>query len=328
MMKKMGLYLFPISNQKFNLVFCDGKKFKKLYSESFTNEIMNILDTDDKEMDIVLHDVDHKLVKNKNFSLKEATFTILHNMEVAKTIKGMNNTLGLLLQTELSKIEKFSPDDRKGYERVLSLQQRIYQSFGKAYKHTMALTYFYANLFCSLSEKPGLILYIDDDILGNTFQEGYFVVNKPFLRTAPKLTKYYYFDSASNYLSFLIFQLVRLNPNICLCHNCKKLFEAKTKKRTLYCSRIQPDTNKKCSEIGPKIRADRQSGLSGYEDYEKAVNQNYQRARRTEENYARDAFLDWKDYYSWLERAQEAKKQWQNEEISNEEFLQIVHELD
>ena len=68
--------------------------------------------------------------------------------------------------------------------------------------------------------------------------------------------------------------------------------------------------------------------LFGFEDYDKAVERNYQRAKRTEEYYVKDIKLEWDDYYNWLDRVQHAKKQWLNEEISDEVFLNIVHELD
>ena len=142
------------------------------------------------------------------------------------------------------------------------------------------------------------------------------------------LTKCYFFDSAANYLNFLLLNLIHLNPNICLCQNCGELFVAKTKKKTLYCDRIQLDSNKTCSEIGPKNRAELQSTLFGFEDYGKAVERNYQRAKRTEEYYVKDKQLEWDEYFDWLERAQQAKKQWLNEEISDDDFLDIVHELD
>ena len=44
--------------------------------------------------------------------------------------------------------------------------------------------------------------------------------------------------------------------------------------------------------------------------------------------YVKDIKLDWDDYYDWLDRVQQAKKQWLNEDISDEDFLSIVHELD
>ena len=328
MLKRKGIYLIPVTKQKFDLLYCNGKEYQKLYSDSFANELVSMIDTDADSVQIALSYIDWESVKNKSYSTEEAEEIITMNFKVAYIIKVMNTALGLLLETELSKIERPSPDVRKGYERVLSAQKKIFDDFTVAYNNTRFTAIAYAELDCPLAEKTERITRLDDSIYDRIYQEGYFVKIKPDFIEEQGLTRFYFFDSASNYLDFLLFQMIILNPNICMCQNCGKLFAAKTKKRTLYCSRIQPDTNKKCSEIGPKIRAERQSSLFGYEDYEKAVNQNYQRARRTEENYARDVFLDWKDYYSWLERAQIAKKQWQNGEISNEEFLQIVHELD
>ena len=38
--------------------------------------------------------------------------------------------------------------------------------------------------------------------------------------------------------------------------------------------------------------------------------------------------LEWDDYYDCLERVRQAKKQWLNEEISDDDFLSIIYELD
>ena len=190
------------------------------------------------------------------------------------------------------------------------------------------LTNIYAELPCPLEEKPKHILEIDKQLLDNTFQETYYIHRKKQTESEMGLTKCYIFDSAANYLNFLLLNLIQSNPNICLCQNCGELFVAKTKKKTLYCDRVQPDSNKKCGEIGPKNRAELQSTLFGFEDYDKAVERNYQRAKRTAEHYVKDIRLKWDDYFSWLEKAQLAKKHWLNEEISDDDFLNIVHELD
>ena len=229
---------------------------------------------------------------------------------------------------ELYKIEKPSPDDRRGYEEAVALQRKIYHDFGVAFQNAKVLTNIYAELPCSLEEKPKRILEIDEQLLDNTFQETFYINKKKQAEDNLGLTKCYIFDSAANYLNFLLLNLIQLNPNICLCQNCGELFVAKTKKKTLYCNRIQQDDGKKCSEIGPKKRAELQSTLFGFEDYDKAVERNYQRAKRTEEYYVKDIKLEWDDYYNWLDKVQHAKKQWLNEEISDEVFLNIVHELD
>ena len=247
---------------------------------------------------------------------------------MATIVRYINTILGLLLNAELSKIEKPSPDDRRGYENAIDLQRKIYHDFGVAFQNAKVLTNIYAELPCPLDEKPKRILEIDAQLLDYTFQETYYINKKKQTEINLGLTKCYVFDSAANYLNFLLLNLMQLNPNICLCQNCGELFVAKTKKKTLYCNKVQPDSNKKCSEIGPKNRAELQSMLFGFEDYDKAVERNYQRAKRTEDSYVKDIKLGWDDYYAWLDRVQQAKKQWLNEEITDEDFLNIVHELD
>ena len=287
MKKQRGFYLVPTGKQKFGLLYCDGEKYKKLYSNSYA--------------------------KNAN---------------VGAIVRSINTFLGLLLEFELSKIEKPSPDDRRGYEKAIDLQRKIYRDFGAAFQKAKVLANIYAELPCPLEEKPKNILEIDEHLLDHSYSETFFINKEKQTEDNFGLTKCYVFDSAENYLNYLLLNLIQLNPNICLCQNCGELFVAKTKKKTLYCDGIQSDSKKRCSEIGPKKRAELQSTLFGFEDYDKAVERNYQRAKRTEEYYVKDKQLEWDEYFDWLERAQQAKKQWLNEEISDDDFLDIVRELD
>ena len=328
MMTTKGLYLLPNGKDKFTLFYCNGKTKEKLYSSSYGQELVDMADIDGDAIQIALSYVIKDRIVNKRFSSARAERIFTQNNQVALLIKKIDTTLGLLLETELSKIEKPSPDDRRGYEEAVALQRKIYRDFGVAFQNAKVMTNIYADLPCALNEKPCRIFEIDKTILAVSFSECYYSDNEKLTETDLALTKYYYFDSAANYLRFLLLQLIKCNPNICLCQNCNRLFVAKTKKRTLYCDRIQPDDGKKCSEIGPKKRADLQSTLFGFEDYDKAVERNYQRAKRTEDSYFKDIKLGWDDYYAWLDRVQHAKKQWLNEEISDEVFLNIVHELD
>ena len=328
MKKQKGLYLVPTKKQRFGLLYCDGVNFKKLYSNSYAKELISIISTDSDAMQVALSYVNQEPVIEKRYSPTRAERIYTQNVNVATIVKCINTFLGLLLEIELSKIEKPSPDDRKGYEKAIDLQRKIYRDFGVAFQNAKVLTNIYAELPCPLEEKPKHLLEIDEQLLDNTFQETYYINKKKQTEENLGLTKCYIFDSAANYLNFLLLNLIQLNPNICLCQNCGELFVAKTKKKTLYCDRIQPDSNKTCSEIGPKNRAELQSTLFGFEDYDKAVERNYQRAKRTEEYYVKDKQLEWDEYFDWLERAQQAKKQWLNEETSDDDFLNIVHELD
>ena len=325
---KKGLYLVPAGKLKFGLLYCGGEKFKKLYSNSYANELISLISTDSDAMQIALSYVNREPLFEKRYSHIRAERIFTQNRQVATIVRSINSILGLLLDAELSKIVKPSPDDRRGYEDAIALQRKIYHDFGIAFQNAKVLTNIYADMPCALNEKPCRIFEIDKTILAVSFSECYYPDNEKLTETDLALTKYYYFDSAANYLRFLLLQLIKCNPNICLCQNCNKLFVAKTKKRTLYCDRIQQDDGKKCSEIGPKKRAELQSTLFGFEDYDKAVERNYQRAKRTSESYVKDIKLGWDDYYNWLDRVQQAKKQWLNEDISDEDFLNIVHELD
>ena len=328
MMTTKGLYLLPKGKDKFTLFYCNGKTKEKLYSSSYGQELVDMADIDGDAIQIALSYVIKDRIVNKRFSSARAERIFTQNNQVALLIKRIDTTLGLLLETELSEIETPSPNDRRGYEEAVALQRKIYHDFGVAFQNAKVLTNIYADLPCALNEKSCRIFEIDKTILAVSFSECYFSDNEKLTETDLALTKTYYFDSAANYLRFLLFQLIKCNPNICLCQNCNRLFVAKTKKRTLYCDRIQPDDGKKCSEIGPKNRAELQSTLFGFEDYDKAVERNYQRAKRTQEYYVKDIQLGWNDYYDWLDRVQQAKKQWLNEEITDEDFLSIVHELD
>ena len=328
MIKKKGFYLVPTGKQKFGLFYCDGEKIKKLYSNSYAEELISLIITDSDAMQIALSYVNQEPLFEKRYSHIRVERIFTQNRQVATIVRSINSILGLLLDAELSQIEKPSPDDRRGYEKAIDLQRKIYRDFGAVFQNAKVLTNIYAELPCSLEEKPKRILEIGKQLLDHTFQETYYINKKMQTETNLGLTKCYIFDSATNYLNFLLLNLIQSNPNICLCQNCGELFVAKTKKRTLYCDRVQPDSNKKCNEIGPKIRAELQSTLFGFEDYDKAVERNYQRAKRTDEYYVKDKQLEWDDYYTWLEKAQLAKKQWLNEEISDDDFLDIVRELD
>ena len=328
MMTKKGLYLLPKSKDEFTLFYCNGEKQETLYSSSYGQEIVDMADIDGDAIQIALSYVNSEPIVGKRYSSARAERIFTQNNQVALLIKRIDTTLGLLLETELSKIEKPSPDDRRGYEESVALQQKIYKDFEVAFRNIILLTGVYADIPCALNEKPGRIYEIDKSILDVPFSEVYITDDSKMTETNLALTKTYFFDSATNYLCFLLFKLIQQNPNICLCQNCNRLFVAKTKKRTLYCDRVQPDSQKKCSEIGPKKRAELQSSLFGFEDYDKAVERNYQRAKRTEEYYVKDIKLEWNDYYSWLDKVQQAKKQWLNEAIPDEDFLNIVHELD
>ena len=240
-----GFYLVPTGKQRFGLLYCDGEKYKKLYSNSYAKELISLTGTDSDAMQIALSYINQEPLVDKRYSPARAERIFTQNANVGAIVRSINTFLGLLLEFELSKIEKPSPDDRRGYEKAIDLQRKIYRDFGAAFQNAKVLTNIYAELPCPLEEKPKHILEIDKQLLDHTFQETYYINKKQQTEDNLGLTKCYIIDSAANYLNFLLLNLIQLNPNICLCQNCGNLFVAKTKKKTLYCDRVQPDDQKK-----------------------------------------------------------------------------------
>ena len=175
---KKGLYLVPGKKQKFGLIYCDGENFKKLYKSSFAKELISLISTDSDAMQVALSYVNQEPVIEKRYSPTRAERIYTQNVNVATVVKSINTFLGLLLEIELSKIEKPSPDDRKGYEKAIDLQRKILHDFGAAFQNAKVITNIYSELPYPLEEKPKRILEIDKQLLDHTFQETYYINRK------------------------------------------------------------------------------------------------------------------------------------------------------
>ena len=142
MKKQKGIYLVPTKKQRFGLLYCDGENFKKLYSNSYAKELISIISTDGDAMQVALSYVNQEPVIEKRYSPTKAERIYTQNVNVSTIVKCINTFLGLLLEIELSKIKKPSPDDRRGYEKAIDLQRRIYRDLGVAFQNTKVLKIF------------------------------------------------------------------------------------------------------------------------------------------------------------------------------------------
>ena len=67
------------------------------------------------------------------------------------------------------------------------------------------------------------------------------------------------------------------------------------------------------------------------EEYSKAVARNYKRVERTENKLTKhhnNKELDVIAYNAWLDKAQDAKRDWINKKITDDDFAAVIHELD
>ena len=109
-----GFYLVPTGKQRFGLLYCDGEKYKKLYSNSYAKELISLTGTDSDAMQIALSYINQEPLVDKRYSPARAERIFTQNANVGAIVRSINTFLGLLLEFELSKIEKPSPDDRRG----------------------------------------------------------------------------------------------------------------------------------------------------------------------------------------------------------------------
>ena len=153
MIKQKGLFLVPAEKQKFDLFYCDGENFKKLYSNSYAKELISLISTDSDAMQIALSYVNQEPVIKKRHSPARAERIFSDNNQVVKIVSAINTVFGLLLDAELSKIEKPSSDDRRGYEKAIDLQREIYHDCGAAFQNSTVLTNIYSELPCTMEKK-------------------------------------------------------------------------------------------------------------------------------------------------------------------------------
>ena len=173
------------------MLYCDGEKYKKLYSNSYAKELISLTGTDSDAMQIALSYINQEPLVDKRYSPARAERIFTQNANVGAIVRSINTFLGLLLEFELSKIEKPSPDDRRGYEKAIDLQRKIYRDFGAVFQNAKVLTNIYAELPCSLEEKPKRILEIGKQLLDHTFQETYYINTKKQTEFDLGLTKCY-----------------------------------------------------------------------------------------------------------------------------------------
>ena len=145
-------------------------------------------------------------------------------------------------------------------------------------------------------------------------------------------TRAYRFTNLHNYVQFVFMNMMQFNSNLCKCNYCYNFFIPKTKKLTRFCDRVNPESGKTCKEIAPSVyRNDDVDSNAIMKEYDRALRRNYKRMCRAEERlYERSSGknIDPQTYFDWRDRVLKAMRLWRNKQISDEEFLNGVKELD
>ena len=150
-------------------------------------------------------------------------------------------------------------------------------------------------------------------------------VNQSFYRTNNGTQIGYRVQTIMEYYVLLIHKFIELNPIVSKCEACNRFFIPKTKKKTLYCDRVL-NTGKTCKEVAPAIK----HKLEAMKDevistFDKEKNKMYKRLERTNDfNSNIEKPLSYSDYYSWLDKATEARNKYLQGDITMEQAIRII----
>ena len=173
-------------------------------------------------------------------------------------------------------------------------------------------------------------VFADTDLFSRSYELKY--AKKDLKGLKPELIKMYFFQSYTEYYSFLLINFAQMKKKVSVCRCCGKFFIPKTKRITLYCDRAILLNGRTCKQIAPKLM---QKYLKRndviLDEYERAKNRNYKRVERFENKmsdkpHGKD--LSFSKYDSWMHRMSSAKAMYLQEKLNADEFLLLIHELD
>lgn len=199
--------------------------------------------------------------------------------------------------------------------------------------------YFRAEMYRSLKENSECddidewfeqYVFADTDLFSRSYELKY--AKKDLKGLKPELIKMYFFQSYTEYYSFLLINFAQMKKKVRVCRCCGKFFIPKTKRITLYCDRAILLNGRTCKQVAPKL-------MHKYlkrndvvlDEYERAKNRNYKRVERFENklsNKPTGKDLTFSQYDSWMHRMSSAKTMYLQGKLDAEEFLSLIHELD
>lgn len=150
-------------------------------------------------------------------------------------------------------------------------------------------------------------------------------VNQSFYRTNNGTQIGYRVQTIMEYYVLLIHKFIELNPIVSRCEACNRFFIPKTKKKTLYCDRVLK-TGKTCKEVAPALK----HKLETMKDevisiFDKEKNKMYKRLERTTDfNSNIEKPLSYSDYYSWIDKATEARNNYIQGNITTQQAIKII----
>lgn len=322
---KDGLYLFP-EGEKFSVYGLYLHRTIELGTASSGELLIDFLDFDFQRISSLVRDA-RPLGGNEVFNAIEE----LDDNAVTVFIKIMTNhewTQAYDLSPEYWQYEYSISAARildfiiSAHQNVCELADKYCEGFGSAEER---FDFFYT------LNKPFSSVVVDEIISARKPGRDFFCSTSDKDYCFP-YTRVYRFTDMENYVRFVFLNMMQYNLNFCKCNYCYRFFIPKTKKLTRFCDRVNPENGKTCKEIAPTAyRNDDISSNKILKQYGLASRRNYMRMCRGEEclsESSSDKDIDPQTYFDWRDRVIKAMRLWKNKQISDEEFLKVVRELD
>ncbi len=322
---KDGLYLFP-----------EGEKFS-VYG-LYLHRIIDLGTASAGELLIDFLDFDFPRI----FSLVRSAGSLSGN-EIFNAIEGLDDnavTVFIKIMTirEWARAYDLSPENWQD-EYSISVS-RILDRIISVHQNVWELADYYCERYGSAEErfeffhalnKSYTTIAVEEIISARKPGRDFFCSNSDKDYCFP-YTRVYRFTDIENYVRFVFLYMMQYNSNFCKCNYCYRFFIPKTKKLTRFCDRVNPESGKTCKEIAPTAyRNDDISSNKILKQYDLAARRNYKRMCRGEERLSERSSskdIDPQTYFDWRDRVLKAMRLWKDKQVSDEEFLEVVNELD
>lgn len=252
------------------------------------------------------------------------------SLETAEEIKINDIIMGQLLKASILNVVS-ELDDGTAMYWLNIMNNVIYALKEPLYFRAEMYRFLKENSECDdIDEWFEQYVFADTDLFSRSYELKY--AKKDLKGLKPELIKMYFFQSYTEYYSFLLINFAQMKKKVRVCRCCGKFFIPKTKRITLYCNRAILLNGRTCKQVAPKLMQKYlKSNDAVLDEYERAKNRNYKRVERFENKSSSKPIgkdLRFSQYDSWMHRMSSAKTIYLQGKLNADEFLKLIHELD
>lgn len=330
---KNGLYLFPNGENFIQCGYFQGV-ITEFSSTNYGDQLVDFFNVDINKIIRLSKNIEQMSADD----VTKAISDLANNDPALFLVELMANNDGMKAYSSLSKYsyDEYKICDNEYKNMVLNTLKSVVST----YKKFWTLADYYCTCNRTAKEKFDLIHAMEQSVTDTTVEE-IISARKPgkdfFLRPNENdysfpYTHAYRFSDLKNYIQFIFLNMMQYNPTFSKCNYCYNFFIPKTKKLTRFCDRVDPTSGKTCKEIAPSAFRNQNLGSTKImQEYNRSLQRNYKRMCRAEERLPdkqSEKDIEPQVYSAWRDRVLEAMRLWKNKKISDEEFLEVVRELD